>query len=167
MVKDNPFYFGRKTQARGKPKDPEAVKRGRRSKNKGKHREDELKTLMALLTGEEWERRGGDNDVQTKDSSSPWRSVHVECKGHKRVAAMRFCEQAMVDAARQGKPEWITGYREDAKPGYKKPMWIVQVPLQDYVRAKMAEFACGLADPRDLRTVVDALKLEGRVQDDA
>ena len=134
MVKDNPFYFGRKTQTRGKPKDPEAVKRGRRAKKKGRVREKELADLLTELTGEKWIVCGHDKDVQPEDPNSPWRATHVECKGHKRVAAMAFCEQAMADAASQGKPRWLSAYRVDAKQGYKKPPWIAQVPLVDYIK---------------------------------
>ena len=117
-----------------KPKEPEAVKRGRRAKKKGRVREKELAELLTKLTGEKWIVCGHDKDVQPEDPNSLWRPTHVECKGHKRVAAMAFCEQAMADAAKQGKPRWLSAYRVDAKQGYKKPPWIAQVPLVDYVK---------------------------------
>ena len=104
------------------------VKRGKASKRKGKRREDELAKRMTKLTGEEWERRSGDNDIQPKDSASPWRSVHVECKARKAHSFVRFCHQAEGDAATHHKPRWIVAAKADQQP------WYGIVDFDDYVK---------------------------------
>lgn len=143
----------KRREARGVPDEHEKhVKRGKAAKRKGKRREDQLAKHMEKLTGEEWERRSGDNDVQPKDSASPWRSVHVECKARKAHSFVKFCHQAEGDAATHGKPRWVVAAKADQQP------WYGIVDFDDYVK-DMQELA-------SLRTIVDALKLEERVREE-
>ena len=118
------------SEARKKPGDR---KRGKRSRRKGKRGEDELAALMSELTGEAWERRSGSRDVIPRDVNSEWSDHHVEGKRRKRIGAMRWQEQAEKDGAAHGKRRRIVAWREDAPPGGKKPAWVVQVALTEYV----------------------------------
>ena len=141
----------KRREARGVSDEHEKhVKQGKASKRKGKRREDELKKRMEKLTDEEWERRSGDNDIQAKDSASQWRSRHVECKARARHGFVGFCHQAEQDAATHGKPRWFVAAKADNEP------WYAITALDDYVQ--------DMQELDDLRTIVDALKLEARVK---
>ena len=114
-------------------KDPKRVAAGKRAQRKGKHREDERAKEMTTLTGEEWERRGGNRDIIPRDPNSAFSDHHAETKGYKHIAAMRWQEQAERDGATRGKSRRIVIWREDALPGGKIPPSIVQLQLTEYI----------------------------------
>jgi len=152
MVKDNPFYIGRKTEKpRNRVKDPEAVKRGKASKRKGKKGEDEIgKYVVKRIGGEAWIRRH-DRDVQFHDNALA--DHHIEVKRYAKFGMEKHCVQAEGDAATHSLLRWVVAWRPDGQT-----RWRISTDLDDYL-SDMAEL-------RDLRTIVDALKLEERVNDE-
>jgi hypothetical protein len=125
-MKDNPFYFGRKTQARGKPKDPEAVKRGKSAKRKGKRREKQWGEFVCKLIGGEAIVRHGDRDVQFVDNGLA--HIHSEVKGYARFAFTAHCRQAALDSAHHGLPRYVVACKADREP------WYCIVDAVDYVK---------------------------------
>lgn len=110
-------------------------KRGRHSKRKGKLREVELANELTELTGEPWNAggTGGGRDPRPNDPNSEFSDHHLEAKARNRIGGMRWQEQAEKEGASRGKRRRCVVWREDAQPGQKKPPWIVQLPLTEYV----------------------------------
>ena len=154
MVKDNPFYFGRKTQTRGKPKDPEAQKRGKAAKKKGKRGEDEwAKKVIERIGGNQiWEQ--GDRDPQWEKNALA--GIRNEVKRYARFGFVKHCHQVMAKAAARGLLRWIVAWRPDCKPG-DHVQWFVTTDGDDYLD--------DMAELRDLRTIVDGLALAKEVED--
>ena len=150
MVKDNPFYFGRKTQTRGKPKDPEAQKRGKASKRKGKRVEKLCGDFVVKLIGGEAIVRHGNRDVQFVGNGLEHH--HIEVKGRTAFAFVKHCKQAEQDAVTHGLPRWLVWAKADRE--------------QPYVLTDATDYVKDMAELRDLRTIVDALKLEERVREE-
>jgi hypothetical protein len=88
-----------------KPKDPEAVKRGKASKRKGARREKELGDKVTKDIGGEAIVRHGNRDVQFLNNGLE--NHHIEVKGFKAFAFTKHCHQAEQDAATHGLPRWL------------------------------------------------------------
>ena len=131
------------------------VKRGRASKRKGKRGEKEWGEYVVERIGGEFIARGGDRDVQFIGNALA--STHNEVKRRKSFSFVAHCRQAWTDSLRHGLQRWLVAFRADCEPGERK-QWYVVLDAADYL-ADMDEL-------RDLRTIVDALKLEERVREE-
>ena len=73
------------------------------------------------------------------------------------VETVMFSSLATRLRLRHGLQRWLVAFRADCEPGERK-QWYVVLDAADYL-ADMDEL-------RDLRTIVDALKLEERVREE-
>jgi hypothetical protein len=109
-----------------KPKDPEAVKRGKSAKRKGKLGEDEIgKHVVKRIGGEAWIRRY-DRDVQFHDNALE--GHHVEVKRYAKFAMEKHCVQAEGDAATHGLSRWVVPWRPDGQT-----RWRMSTDFDDYL----------------------------------
>ena len=102
-----------------------------KSRRKGHDGEREAATLIADIVGGRAYAIGGDKDV----ASTALPDHHVEVKRRRRIAPIRWCEQAEGDAASYGMPHWFVLMREDAKPG-AKARWYVMVDAVEWLRER-------------------------------
>ena len=163
MTYEKPWYIEheemkkrKRREARGVTKE-ELTKRGKKSKRKGSKGGREAKAYLERTVGGTYLVQHGD-PVAT---SGPLAGVmRVECKRNKRIAAERWVEQAERDAASAALPEAIVLWREDTELGIgkKMPPWRVCLDADKYFT--------DWNELRDLRTIVEALKLEERVREE-
>lgn len=107
-------------------KNPEAVRRGKASKRKGKRCEKGWGDFVVDLVGGTAIVRHGDRDVQFVANGLEWH--HSEVKGRKSFGfEKQFIEQAERDAAHHGLPRWCIPCKGDYKP------WRCIVDARDYV----------------------------------
>ena len=142
---------GRKTRSPRAPKDPAAVKRGKSSKRKGKRLEKLWGEFVCRLAGGRFIQRGHDHSHKDDEFfGNCFEGVlHSEVKGRKAFAFVAYCKQATADAHQHGLPRWAVAAKADREP------WYVITDAGDYIRDQI--------ELHDLRTIVDALKLEERV----
>jgi hypothetical protein len=141
----------KRREARGVTDEHEKhVKQGKASKRKGKRREKGWGEFVCKLIGGEAIVRHGDRDVQFINNGLEF--THSEVKGRKAFAFIKHCKQAALDSAHHGLPRYVVACKAD------RERWYCIVDAVDYVM--------DMAELRDLRTIVDALKLEGRMKDE-
>ena len=131
MVKDNPFYIGRKTTGvvRKGPKDPEAQRRGRASKRKGKAGEREFGKLCEKHVGGSAKRTPCSGGLDIKGDLRPMGSIlsdfSIEVKRCERWSVPSWIAQAEGDSG--GKP-WVLAVRRSNCP------WRVVMDAEDWLR---------------------------------
>ena len=131
MVKDNPFYIGRKTTGvvRKGPKDPEAQRRGRASKRKGKTGEREFGKLCEKFLGGSAKRTPCSGGLDIKGDLRPSGNIlsafHVEVKRQEKWSLPAWIGQAVADA---GARPWVLAVRRSNCP------WRVVMDAEDWLR---------------------------------
>uniref|UniRef100_A0A6M3L8P1 Uncharacterized protein n=1 Tax=viral metagenome TaxID=1070528 RepID=A0A6M3L8P1_9ZZZZ len=122
---------GRNTEKpRNRVKDPAAVKRGRRSKRKGKSGEKEWGEYVVERIGGEFIARGGDRDVQfIGNALERW---HSEVKRRKAFAMLTHTKQAEGDCLTHHLDKWVVPFRADCEPGERK-RWHVILDADDWL----------------------------------
>jgi len=131
MVKDNPFYIGRKTTGvvRKGPKDPEAQRRGRASKRKGKTAEREVGKKCEDALGGSVKRTPCSGGLDMKGDLRPHGNIlegwHMEIKRQESWSVPAWIRQAEGDA---GSSPWVLWMRRSNCP------WRVVMDAEDWLR---------------------------------
>ena len=133
-----------------KPKDPEAQKRGKASKRKGKRVEKLCGEFFTKLMGGEAIVRHGNRDVQFVGNGLE--HYQIEAKGRAAFSFIKHCKQAEQDAATHGLPRWLVWAKADRE--------------QPYIITDATDYAKDMAELRDLRTIVDGLAFAKEVEDE-
>jgi len=102
-----------------------------KSRRKGKGGEREVAALIEEVLGGRAYAMGGTRDVR----STALAGLHIEVKRRRRIAFLRWCEQAERDAAAYGMDSWCVLVREDARPG-AKTRWYVIVDAHTWLRER-------------------------------